>query len=646
MPVPIPGLPPVPSGLDRNMDVFLRRIREALGAAGANANEALEMGGTVMQAEAERARIIQAGVTAWAPSTSYTTGDLVYVDVTEGMTTSRSFYIALESHTSGAAFTDDISKWRLITFEGSGAANIQLWASGTTYAVGDQVRVPIMVGPDTVDHFYVCIVAHTAGAAFDDDRDNWRLLTFEGRSLFGYVSPGESPLPGLGFDGDSFLATDGRWWVKVDNLWEYQGLVGRGLAPEGTPIHVGTDIPGPALGNAGDLYVETDDGDVWKKFTAGWSDTFIDILARDNGNLVVGTDDSPPAAPVDGMGDPIALVKGDAYLNTESGRYWKREASGWAPFGDLTGDELVARHVLYAYKVVVDTDPEPDAPTNGSFNFNTGVQTAPTGWVITRPPMVDGSTVWRSLAVAVSFPDRLWQAMSGDWSKPVPATEALDSNVIYIVQDEKPTKPGPTPISDPLPTGWSDDLTGLPKGTTWLSVGTLQLENLGAGGEGLRWIWRPAKMLRDNLPGFGGKGTRVVYNNKRNRDTQVRTNQHWGRWYMSYDNAGTETSVTTWAQARLASKLKLSVYDKDREDNHLTLFAMNPEDIVALWLSEDQWIDFVVSSVTEGDDDQTITYGLSIIEHRTPVGASDPPTRTDVVFPDVTGPPVRGGYNH
>ena len=639
MPVPIPGLPPVPSGLDRNLDIFLRRIREALDAAGTNANEALEMSGSVMQAEAERARIIQAGVTEWAPNTNYTIGDLVYVDTltgnpdTEaGQETSRSFYIALETHTSAATFVEDIEKWRLITFEGSGAANIQLWTSGTTYAVGDQVRVPMMIGMDTVDHFYVCIVAHTSGAAFEDDRDNWRLLTFEGRSLFGYIPPGGSPPAGLGFDGDSFLATDGRWWVKVDNIWEYQGLVGRGLAPEGTPIHCGTDTPDPMLGEEGDLYVETDDGDVWKKFSTGWSDTFIDILARENGNLIVGDDDSPPAAPVDGMGTPIALVKGDAYLNKDSGRYWKREASGWVPFGDLTGDELIVRHVIFAYKVVVDTDPEPDAPVDGTFNFNTGEQTAPTGWMITRPPMVDGSTVWRSLAEAKSFPDRLWKAKEGDWSKPVPATEALDSNVIYIVQDDRPDKPDPTPISDPIPEDWADDLDGLPKGTTWLSVGTLQLENLGAGGEGLRWIWRPAKMLRDNLPGFGGKGTRIVYNNQRTGPNQIRTNRHWGRWYMSFDDAGTETSITTWAQARQATKIKLSVYDKDRTDHHLTLFAMNPEDIVALWLSEDQWIDFVVSSVTEGDDDQTIEFGVGIIEHRTPVKAAAPPTSGDVVF--------------
>ena len=632
MPKTVPSVPSVPLGLERNLEMFLRRVREAVVAAAANADEALDEVGGITQAPEDRATAATGLVIQeWQPNTEYETATIVWISLIAGVF----YYISRWAHTSSANFTTDRdaspSPWRrLDLFPGQTLP----WDSGTSYLIGDQVYVTRTFQGDDTKYFYISVEDHTSGGSFDADASKWRLLTFEGRSLFGYVAPGDSPQTGLGLDGDSFLATDGRWWVKVGTAWVYQGLIGKGLAPEGTPIHTGTAVPADTLGEVGDLYVETDDGDVWKKFRNGWSSTFIDILARTNGNLVVGTTDTPPST-VSG----VTLVDGDAYLNTASGRYWKRDGGVWAAFGDLTGDELIASQVIYAYRSVLTGSQPPPTPVDGSFNFNTGVQVPPTDWVVTRPEQVDGRTVWRSLALAKSFPARLWEAAAGDWSTPVPATQALDSNVIYRLATSRPATPGTTDVATPIPTGWADDLSTLGKGLAWMSVGTLQVENLGTAGEGLKWLWRRPKILRDNQPGFGGKTVRMIYNHRYSLGGIVDTIESGvypsGRWSLNITTSpGVYSHINLWNDVKQAIRLKLTVYDKDGNDFTDVLKSMVSEDIVGLWVSEDQWIDYRIVSVVDEGLEYSVTWNVALLEVKEPEGPADLPTGAngEVVF--------------
>lgn len=151
-----------------------------------------------------------------------------------------------------------------------------------------------------------------------------------------------APEAGLGEDADYYLdTTDGEVYRKEDGSWNSIGNLTGPTGSEGAPgadgatWHSGAGSPGSEAGSDGDYYLDTTDGAVYRKDSGSWGSI---------GNLTgpAGSDGSPG---VDGStwytdaGAPGAElgINGDYFLNITDGEvYWKDDGA-WASIGNLTG---------------------------------------------------------------------------------------------------------------------------------------------------------------------------------------------------------------------------------------------------------------------------------------------------------------------
>lgn len=89
---------------------------------------------------------------------------------------------------------------------------------------------------------------------------------------FGNWYTGEGPPSDeLGSNGDSYLdVTTGDVYKRDPNKWTKVGNIKGNDGKQGSKIHTGSGAPKAALGDIGDLYLDTKTGDVYEKTADGW----------------------------------------------------------------------------------------------------------------------------------------------------------------------------------------------------------------------------------------------------------------------------------------------------------------------------------------------------------------------------------------
>ena len=89
---------------------------------------------------------------------------------------------------------------------------------------------------------------------------------------FGNWYTGEGPPSDeLGNNGDSYLdVTTGDVYKRDPNTWTKVGNIKGNEGKQGSAIHTGSGAPKADLGDIGDLYLDTNTGDVYEKTADGW----------------------------------------------------------------------------------------------------------------------------------------------------------------------------------------------------------------------------------------------------------------------------------------------------------------------------------------------------------------------------------------
>ncbi|GAA4464199.1 hypothetical protein GCM10023189_43170 [Nibrella saemangeumensis] len=144
------------------------------------------------------------------------------------------------------------------------------------------------------------------------------------------------PSAATGADGDYHLNTStGDVSRKAAGAWS---VIGNIRGPQGTPGTNGTNgatwfsgsgVPASATGVNGDHYLNTVNGDVYRRQSGAWSVV---------GNIR-GADGVAGAAWYNGTGAPsnVTGVNGDYYLDTVSGDVYRKTAGTWGIVGNIKG---------------------------------------------------------------------------------------------------------------------------------------------------------------------------------------------------------------------------------------------------------------------------------------------------------------------
>lgn len=135
-------------------------------------------------------------------------------------------------------------------------------------------------------------------------------------------------------NGDYYAKIDG-FWVLQGNLMGPQGLTGptgvqgqQGLAGTAGAVVITADLlfgsgpPSGALGVDGQVYVDTDNDDVYKKITGAWV-LQTNIHGANGTNILSGV-----GAPSSGLGND-----GDTYIDTGSGAVYSKSGGVWTATG-------------------------------------------------------------------------------------------------------------------------------------------------------------------------------------------------------------------------------------------------------------------------------------------------------------------------
>lgn len=147
------------------------------------------------------------------------------------------------------------------------------------------------------------------------------------------------PNPLIGTPSDYFLSMpEGDVFSKDSGAWQLVGsLKGPGGA-DGTNSsewYNGTGVPGPAVGVDNDFYINTDNGDLYKKAGGSWG-----VVANIRGPQgVFGNNGTPGSrwffgtdAPDDSFGSSI-----DFYLDADTGNWYEKSTGSWQLGGSLKG---------------------------------------------------------------------------------------------------------------------------------------------------------------------------------------------------------------------------------------------------------------------------------------------------------------------
>ena len=281
-------------------------------------------------------------------------------------------------------------------------------------------------------------------------------------------------------------AEDGAFNFATGELTPPMGWVGPAF-PEFTVAQKVYAVTATADSSGGLIWVPDEDDWIGPYIVDDPDD--LDLIYRRS--LTQPDTPAPSAATPAGWHTNVASVTGTQLAN---GPIWvsighrKRGETlfTWQQPTQLEGQNAVRYKEVEVYKVVAASANVPANPTAtaesathdwGSFDFNAGTLTPPTGWVGPAfPTYTADQKVYAVTATADSSEGFVWTPDSTDWlpSTPVAVGDASDLNIIYRRFLTAPTM-APAPSAG-IPTGWFDlvgSVTGtqMANGPIYVSVG-------------------------------------------------------------------------------------------------------------------------------------------------------------------------------
>jgi len=144
------------------------------------------------------------------------------------------------------------------------------------------------------------------------------------------ITGSSPPTTGLGQSGDIYIQINtGDVYRKTGNTWN---LIGNIKGPPGEPgqqgpagqqgrspeILFGVGDPDNAIGNNGDLYINTNTGELFSKVNNNW--VFKIFLKGERGTQIYSGNTSP---------NQFIGLNGDYYINTTNGNLFKKQEGDW-----------------------------------------------------------------------------------------------------------------------------------------------------------------------------------------------------------------------------------------------------------------------------------------------------------------------------
>jgi hypothetical protein len=154
-----------------------------------------------------------------------------------------------------------------------------------------------------------------------------------------------NPASGLGANGDSYVNTVSfHYFTKAAGAWTDQGSL-KGADGIGNAFFTGTGAPGTISGSIpGDIYIDTANGDVYKKVGVSWTGPVMNITGPQGQTGAQGPAGGTGATGaagkslLNGSGAPTNVVgnDGDSYINRTTGDLYGPKASGAWPSPPLS----------------------------------------------------------------------------------------------------------------------------------------------------------------------------------------------------------------------------------------------------------------------------------------------------------------------
>ncbi len=168
------------------------------------------------------------------------------------------------------------------------------------------------------------------------------------------------PSSELGEVGDSYINTtsfdyyvkEESGWIKKGNIKGSNGINGNnGLngndgndgsdGKNGTSLLTGTNDPSSELGEVGDSYINTTSFDYYVKEESGWikKGNIKGSNGINGSNGSNGSDGKNGTSILTGLGEPgsdLGII-GDCYLDSQSGKFYKKTSNGWEVIITLNG---------------------------------------------------------------------------------------------------------------------------------------------------------------------------------------------------------------------------------------------------------------------------------------------------------------------
>ena len=219
------------------------------------------------------------------------------------------------------------------------------------------------------------------------------------------------------------------------------------------------------------------EGNIWTPDEDDWSEPVI-VGDADDLNVIYRRFDTPPTEAL----EPSAGIPEDWHDLVENvpdgtGTIYvsigvRRRGSGLYAWGfptQLEGQDGTSFKELVAYRVQNITVSAPARPgESGSYNFDDGTFTAPTGFVNQWPTHTSRQVIYGVATTAHDNDGRLWEAGENDWSAPVIVVDEGDINLIYRRYTAAPSF-APTESAG-VPSGWYDRVSSVPAGAGLIYV--------------------------------------------------------------------------------------------------------------------------------------------------------------------------------
>jgi hypothetical protein len=173
------------------------------------------------------------------------------------------------------------------------------------------------------------------------------------------ITGSASPTSSLGNNGDIYIQINtGDVYRKTGNTWN---LIGNIKGPQGEPgqqgptgqpgtnpeILFGTEDPDNGIGNNGDLYINTNTGQLFSKVNNNW--VFRIFLKGERGTQIY-SGNTPPAE--------YLGLNGDYYINTTNGNLFRKQNGDWTLIYNLgsTGNSGSGTTVYFVEDIPSDAD--------------------------------------------------------------------------------------------------------------------------------------------------------------------------------------------------------------------------------------------------------------------------------------------------